>query len=266
MAKTVFITGTSSGIGQATAKLFSTRGWNVAATARDPLQLPTETATGQIVLRLEVNDENTIASAVAETLKQFGSIDVLVNNAGYGLFGPLEAITTEQLTRQLQTNVVGVAAVIRHVLPSMRQHRRGVIINVSSVAGRIAVPFQSAYHASKFALEGLSESLRFELEPHGIRVKIVEPAHFKTGFVMRSQWVKHSAYEPYLNYVLNHVSEADRRAPSCEPVAEAIFRAATDGSNRLRYPVHGTLFRLCHATMPDSIWQRLLRTSIYRNR
>jgi NAD(P)-dependent dehydrogenase (short-subunit alcohol dehydrogenase family) len=266
MAKTVFITGASSGIGQATDKLFLARGWNVAATARDPLHLPTETTPRRIVLRVDVNDESTIAAAVAAALQRFGSIDVLVNNAGYGIFGPLEAIPSAQLTLQLQTNVVGVAAVIRQVLPSMRQRRSGVIINVSSVAGRIAVPFQSAYHASKFALEGLSESLRFELEVHGIRVKIVEPAHFKTDFVSRSlQWVKHRAYEPYLSYVINHVSDTDRRAPSCEPVAEAIFRAAVDSSGRLRYPVKGNLFRLCHALVPDAIWQFVLRTSTYRS-
>src|SRR2546428_12594266 len=187
MTPTVLITGSSSGIGKACAQLFVARGWNVAATARDPTALagwaPT---THALALRLDVTNEETIAAAFAATTARFGSIEVLVNNAGYGVFGPLEGITPEQLERQFQTNVFGVAAMIRHVLPIMRQRRQGTIINMSSIAGRTADPFASAYGATKFAIEGLSESLRFELKAHGVRVKLIEPGHFKTDFLTRS--------------------------------------------------------------------------------
>ena len=265
MARTVFITGCSSGIGQAAASLFAERGWNVAATVRDR-NSSSVSASGRLSLYLELKDENSIATAVSGALAQFGNIDVLVNNAGYGLFGPLEAISCEQFVQQLQINVVGAATVIQKVLPGMRQQKSGVIINISSVAGRIAVPFQSAYHASKFALEGMSEALRYELKSHGIRVKLIEPARCKTSFVSRSlQWAKHSAYEPQLANVINRICEEDRMADSCKSVAETIFKAATDGSDRLRYPVGGSLFRLSHAVLPDTLWKHLLYKVICRN-
>jgi NAD(P)-dependent dehydrogenase (short-subunit alcohol dehydrogenase family) len=183
MAKVVLITGCSAGIGRLAAQLFAARGWNVAATARHPEEISLDNVAA---LRLDVNDEASIASAVAGTVDRFGTIDVLVNNAGYGLFGPLEGATAAEFEAQIRTNLLGAVSVIRHVLPGMRARRSGVIVNVSSLAGRLATPFMSSYNASKFALEGLSESLRYELSLHGIRVKLVEPGHFKTGFVERS--------------------------------------------------------------------------------
>src|SRR5262249_31362535 len=156
-------------------------------TARNPASLESWARAENIrALPLDVTDEATIAAAVAATTDQFGAIDVLVNNAGYGLFGPLEGMTAAQLESQFRTNVFGVAAVIRHVLPVMRPRRSGTIINISSVGGRVANPFMSAYHATKYAVEGFSESLRFELKWHGVRLKLVEPGHFKTGFMTRS--------------------------------------------------------------------------------
>lgn len=266
MGKTVLVTGSSSGIGRAAAKLFAARGWNVAATARNPASFASWEQTNTIMVpKLDVNDEATIVAAIAATIHRFGTIDVLVNNAGYGVFGPLEGITAEQLERQFQTNVLGTAAVIRHVLPIMRQRRSGTIVNVSSIAGRIAGPFQSAYHGTKYALEGLSESLRFELKPHGIRVKLVEPAHFKTDFIARSlQWAEHSAYEPQLGNLMAWVSHSDENAPGPEPVAETIFKAATDQSERLRYPVKGRLFLVLRAILPDAMWRSMLGAGMNR--
>jgi len=166
--------------------------------------------------------------------------------------------TTAQLEAQFRTNVLGAAAVIRQVLPVMRNRRSGTIVNVSSLAGRMAAPFMSAYHATKFALEGLSESLWFELSLHGIRVKIVEPAHFKTSFLERSlQRTSHPAYDaPFENYMGWVLKEA-AKAPGPQPVAEAIYRAANDGSARLRYPVGGTLVRALCALVPGSVWRSL---------
>ena len=207
--------------------------------ARRPEEISLDNVTP---LRLDVTDEASIASAVASTVDRFGTIDVLVNNAGYGLFGPLEGASAGEFEAQFRTNLLGPVSVIRHVLPLMRARRSGVIVNVSSLAGRVATPFMSGYNASKFALEGLSESLRYELSLHGIRVKLVEPAHFKTGFIERSlKRTSHPAYDAPFENFMGWVRKEDAKAPEPTPVAEAIYRAANDTSHRLRYPVKGKL-------------------------
>jgi NAD(P)-dependent dehydrogenase (short-subunit alcohol dehydrogenase family) len=211
MARVILITGCSSGIGGLTAELFAARGWSVAATARRPEEVSLDNVAA---LRLDVTDEASIASAVASTVDRFGTIDVLVNNAGYGLFGPLEGATAVEFEAQFRTNVLGPVSVIRHVLPLMRARRTGVIVNVSSLAGRVATPFMSGYNASKFALEGLSESLRYELSLHGIRVKLVEPAHFKTDFIDRSlRRASHTAYDAQFENYMGWVRKEDAKAP-----------------------------------------------------
>jgi len=256
MSRVVLITGCSSGIGRLTAELFAKRGWSVSATSRRP---ETIAASGNMsAFRLDVRDEESIAAAVAATVDRYGTIDVLVNNAGYGLFGPLEGATTAQLEAQFRTNVLGPAAVIRHVLPVMRERRSGTIVNVSSLAGRMATPFMSAYHASKFALEGLSESLRYELSLYGIRVKLVEPAHFRTDFMERSlQRTSHAAYDVQFENYMGWVKKEDATAPAPQPVAEAIYRAANDDSAKLRYPVGGKLIRALALLLPDAVFRSL---------
>jgi NAD(P)-dependent dehydrogenase (short-subunit alcohol dehydrogenase family) len=265
MPKTVFVTGCSSGIGRATADVFANRGWNVMATAREAGSLAAwEGASNRAVFRLDVTDEATIASAVQATVERFGTIDVVVNNAGYGLFGPIEGATAQQLETLFRTNVLGMAAVIRHALPVMRQQRNGTIVNMSSIGGRLATPYCSAYYSTKFAIEGLSESLRFELKPHGIRVKIIEPAHFKTDFLTRSlQVAPHPAYEPQFGRMMAGAARMAARAThGPERVAEAIFRAANDSSGRLRYPVNGRIILALHALLPDLLWRSLIGLSL----
>jgi NAD(P)-dependent dehydrogenase (short-subunit alcohol dehydrogenase family) len=266
MTKTVLITGCASGIGALAARLFADRGWNVAATARRRDAVPALTGPGVLALHLDVTDETTIARAVAEATDRFGAIDVLVNNAGYGIFGPLEGISAGELQRIFDVNVLGMAAMIRHVLPGMRQRRSGTIVNVSSIGGRmVGSAFMSAYYATKFAVEGLSESLRFELQPHGVRVKLIEPGHFKTDFVERSlQWAPHSAYEPQASNMKAWVIHSDHTAPSAEPVARAIFTAATDRSDRLRYPVKSRLMLAAHALLPDAAWRSVIAAGMTR--
>ena len=255
MAKVVLITGCSAGIGRLTAELFAARGWSVAATARRPEEISLH---GVTPLKLDVTDEASVASAVAETVDRFGTIDVLVNNAGYGLFGPLEGAATAEFEAQFRTNLLGPVSVICHVLPVMRARRSGVIVNVSSLAGRVATPFMSSYSASKFALEGLSESLRYELSLHGILVKLVEPAHFKTSFFERSlRRTSHPAYDAQFENYMGWVRKEDAKAPEPAPVAEAIYRAANDMSHRLRYPVKGRLMLALIALFPDSVWRLL---------
>src|ERR1700743_1347839 len=160
MKNTVLITGASSGFGRETAKLFHSKGWNVIATMRSPEKETELTALPNVlVTKLDVTDSASIKSAIAAGTEKFGGIDVLVNNAGYGAMGPLEASTEAQVRNQFEVNFFGLVAVTKAVLPLMREKRSGVIINVSSVGGRVTFPFSSLYHATKFALEGLTESI-----------------------------------------------------------------------------------------------------------
>lgn len=260
MTKTVLLTGCGSGIGLAAAERFAAEGWNVAATARNPAVLGELAGRHPNVLPLclDVTDEELIRDSVAAASERFGSIDVLVNNAGYGLFGPLEGAANGELEAIFRTNFLGAAAVIRHVLPYMRQQKSGTIINMSSVGGRIATPFAVGYFASKFALEGFSESLRYEVALHGIRVKLIEPAHFKTGFLgSRLQFTSHPAYEQAFRTYMKWVRREEEKAPESGPVVNAILRAANDRSDKLRYPVGGGLLLFTHRLLPDSFWRSL---------
>jgi NAD(P)-dependent dehydrogenase (short-subunit alcohol dehydrogenase family) len=263
--RTVLITGASSGIGRLTAELMSRHGWQVAATARDPAALDWAQGPHVAAFRLDVTDEASVETAVAAVVQRFGGLDVLVNNAGFGLFGPLEGATREDIERQFRTNVLGPITLIRAVLPHLRARRGGTIVNISSIAGRTATPFASLYHASKFALEGLSESLRFEAALHGVRVKLVEPGHVKTDFFGRSfRLARHPAYEAALDNYMQWVYRQDRRAPGPEKVAQTILRAAEDGSARLRYPVHGAAALALAALLPDALWRSLLAAGMTR--
>ena len=171
MAQTVLITGSSSGIGRAAAELFQEQGWQVAAIMRSPSKAgDLEGRDGLLVFRLDVTDQDTIDQAIAAAIERFGSIDVVVNNAGYAAFGPFEAASEEQIQRQFDTNIYGVLRVIRTALPHLRKQRSGTLINISSIGGRVGIPLNTLYHATKFALEGFTESLHYELEPFGVKV------------------------------------------------------------------------------------------------
>ncbi len=243
MEKVVLVTGASSGIGLHTAKLFQTKNWKVAATMRSP-----ENAADlhQIVdlecIRLDVTDIDSIRSAIAETLDKFGRIDAVVNNAGYGLLGPFEAASSEQIERQFQTNVFGLFNVCREVIPYFREQKRGTIVNISSLGGRVAFPFSSLYNATKFAVEGFTESLQYELEPFNIRMKLIEPGPIKTDFYSRSQDIARkeglSVYDHRLDPFLEFMEKGGNDAPDGSAVAQVIYDAVTDGSNKLRYPIN----------------------------
>ncbi|MDN5004327.1 SDR family oxidoreductase [Bradyrhizobium sp. GCM10027634] len=236
----VLITGTSTGIGKATADLFAERGWRVAATMRKP---PDGTAPPQHerikVLPLDVTDQASVDAAVASTLQQFGRIDVVVNNAGYGLFGPFETATDEQIRRQFATNVDGVFAVTRAVLPTMRRQGSGTIINVASLGGLITLPFFSLYCATKFAVVGFTESLAFELAPLGIHAKFIAPGGVATDFTGRSLartfTDEDHAYGDTLSKAMAAMSARRGNYSSPASIAEIIFTAATDGSGRVMY-------------------------------
>lgn len=269
MEKTVLITGCSSGIGRETAKLFQSRNWRVAATMRSP---EAETELGRIadiaVFRLDVTDQESIRTAIAGTLERFGRIDVVVNNAGYGVVGPFEAASDEDIRRQFETNVFGVMNVCREILPVFRSQRNGTIINVASVGGRMTFPLYSVYHATKWAVEGFSESLQFELEPFGIRVKIIEPGPIKTDFYTRSASVVTKddveEYRYFTARVLPNLKRAGETAPDGKIVAERIYEAAADGRRRLRYPVNTKGLLLLRRILPDAAFLRIIKTVLSR--
>jgi NAD(P)-dependent dehydrogenase (short-subunit alcohol dehydrogenase family) len=241
MKKTVFITGASSGFGKETVRFFHEKGWNVVATMRSP-EKERELAAldGVLVTRLDVTEEASIGSAVKTAVGAFGQIDVLVNNAGYGALGALEAASEAEIRRQMEVNLFGLIAVTKGVLPIMRQQRSGVIVNVSSVGGRITFPFASLYHATKFAVEGLTESLQYEVNPFGIRTKIVEPGGYRTDFSGRSMSAIGGGgidgYQQSWDRFAEKIADWDMSG-NIREVADAIFEAATDGTEKLRYPV-----------------------------
>ncbi|WP_170332079.1 SDR family NAD(P)-dependent oxidoreductase [Ruegeria arenilitoris] len=242
MAQTILITGASSGIGKVTAELFQQNGWNVIATMRSP-EKETELAQLENVLvtRLDVTDEASITAAVAEGIARFGQIDVLLNNAGYGAYGPLEAFPMDRIRRQFDTNVIGLLAVTKAVLPHMRANGSGCIVNISSIGGQITFPLGALYHGTKFAVEGLSESLHYELAAAGIKVKIVEPGLIATDFGGRSfDFVNDESmteYQPVVQALFSTWGSEEMAERTSPPsvVAEVILYAVTDGTDTLRY-------------------------------
>lgn len=245
MATTVLITGASSGIGKASARLFAERGWNVAATMRSPDAAEVADDRRTLIAQLDVADLASIDAAVGQTIARFGAIDVLVNNAGYGLYGLFEATPREQILEEFNVNVFGAMDVTRAVLPHMRANGGGAIVNVSSGAGIFTLPMLSMYCASKFALEGFSEAIAYELASQNIAVKLIEPH----GGVSETKFSQRSAEEAAQNASLadydEFVAETNAlfarfrggRMVSADDVANVIYDAATDGSDRLRYRV-----------------------------
>jgi NAD(P)-dependent dehydrogenase (short-subunit alcohol dehydrogenase family) len=240
MTKTVLITGTSSGLGRASAKLFQSKGWNVVATMRAPERETELTARERtLVTRLDVQDAASIEASVAAGLAKFGRIDALVNNAGYGAYGPLEATPAATIRRQFDVNVLGLLATTQALLPHFRANRSGTIVNISSIGGRLTFPLGTLYHGTKFAVEGLSEALSFELAPLGVRVKLVEPGGIKTDFGGRSfdfsNDPKLTEYQPLVKKVFEVLRPLAEQGSTPEAIAEVVYAAATDGTDQLRY-------------------------------
>lgn len=271
---TVLVTGASSGIGLATALHFADQGWNVVATLRHP------EAAGELgrrdkvlVTALDVADPASVAQAVQAGLLRFGALDVLVNNAGFSLYGPLEGLNRARIQEIFNVNILGLMDVTRAVLPHMRSRRRGVIVNVGSRAGQVGLPLLSLYSATKFAVEGFSEALSYELEAVGVAVKLVAPAGgAATAFGERlAQERALNSPIPDYDAFSAQVAEAGVRfavqreghVTTAGDIARVIFEAATDPSPRLRYSVGHDIppFIRAKRELPDPAFMDFMRES-----
>ncbi|GAB5466673.1 MAG: oxidoreductase [Candidatus Kapaibacteriales bacterium] len=242
MKKTILITGASSGIGRATAILFQKKGWNVVATMRSP-EKETELngLNNTLVTKLDVLDLDSIKPALESGISHFGKIDVVLNNAGYGLMGTFESANRESILRQFGVNVQGLFDVTQQALPHFRENKSGMFINISSVGGRMTFPLMPLYHSTKWAVEGFTESLRWELAEIGVKVKLIEPGGVATDFGGRSLDMQHNQEFTEYNTFVNHFMQAMAQSMNPEnmskpeQIAEVIYEAATDGSDKLRY-------------------------------
>jgi len=262
----VLVTGASSGIGRATVAACAARGWTVVATMRQPdaagdlAALP-----GVVVLPLDVTIPESVEAAVADVVTRFGRLDAVVNNAGFAVDGIFEGADDATIRRQFETNVFGLMRVTRAAIPVMRRQGRGTLVQVSSMGGRVTFPLYSIYHATKWAVEGFSESLAFELRPFGIRVRLVEPGAIRTDFYGRSRDpVAAPAGAGYDDLVARceAISLAGGQGGSGpEVVAETIIRALLDRGWRLRYPVAppAPLLIALRKVLPEAWFLRLIR-------
>jgi short-subunit dehydrogenase len=269
MDKVVLITGASSGIGNETAKLFQSRNWKVAATMRTPENAEDlKTIVDIECIRLDVTDIDSIKTAIDATIEKFGRIDAVVNNAGFAVVGPFEAATQDQIERQMQTNVYGVMNVCREILPHFREQKRGTIVNVASMGGRITFPLYSIYHASKWALEGFSEALQYEVKDFGIKIKIIEPGPIKTDFYERSMSISKkdglTAYDKFVARAMPNLQKAGETGPGGSIVAEAIYRSVTDDSWRMRYPVNSRAVLTARRLLPDWLFLPIIRRAVLK--
>jgi len=274
MKKTMLVTGASSGIGKATALFFAERGWNVIATMRNidnSLDLAKEPNIW--LQKLDVTEIYSIETAIKNSIEKFGQIDVLVNNAGYGQQGLFEAIDADRIQEQFNVNVFGVMNVIRAMLPHFRKNKAGTILNVSSGAGRLTTPLLSIYCASKFAIEGFTESLSYELESQNIFVKLVEPGFIATPFNQKTS--ETFAYNPELTDYNEFNEEMASFFKSfeggnnfsAEDVAEVIFSAVTDNTHQLRYTAGPDVEPLLEVrnSGPDQQYVDFMRTLLRPN-
>jgi len=236
--RTVFITGSSSGLGKAAAWLFASKGWKVFATMRNPdKEKDLGKLSGVTLAALDVTDGQQVATAVEKVLATNG-VDVVFNNAGYGLAGPLEGFTDEQIVRMVNTNMLGAIRTTKAFIPHFREKRSGLFINTTSIGALITVPFNSMYHATKWALEGWGESMAFELKQMGIGLKLVEPGGMRSDFFTRSfDTGRHPAYDKLVERVMSVITDPKQMETysSPEQIAEVVYEAATDGKDQLRY-------------------------------
>jgi short-subunit dehydrogenase len=275
--KVAIVTGSSTGIGYATSLLLARNRFHTYATMRnieksgDIQQIANKERLPLQVIQLDVNDIASIRNSIEKVESENERIDVLVNNAGYGLIGAFEDLSSEEIKSQFETNFFGVIRLTQQVLPFMRKQKSGTIVNVSSGAGRIGFPGMSAYVSSKFALEGLSESMSYELEPFGIKVIIIEPGVIRTNFkknsVMSKKSLDNSSISPYSSIIQKmdaSISSIIEHATPPEEVAKAILHAVTSNNPELRYLVGNDMIMMAETkkSMSDEDFRKMMMQSI----
>ena len=258
--KIVLVTGVSSGIGRETAQLLAERGARVFGTVRD-FRRNGDLPDVELV-HTDVTDDASVQDGVKSVLEKAGKIDILINNAGYGLTGALEETSVEEAQQQFDTNFFGVLRVTQAVLPTMRQRRSGRIVNISSALGFLPAPFNGIYGASKYALEGYTETLDHEVRIFGIRAVLVEPVFTKTDIDKKKKFAQHAidAYAAQKERMENAIQQRADRFDKTLRVAEVIYRAATDDPPRLRYPVgEGVTLAWLRRFVPVRMFDRTFR-------
>jgi NAD(P)-dependent dehydrogenase (short-subunit alcohol dehydrogenase family) len=266
--KTALVTGASSGIGEATALQLAELGYTVYAAARRVDRMADLAARGIRTKSVDVTEDGSMVALVETIIADTGRIDALINNAGYGMYGALEDVPIEEARRQFEVNVFGLARLTQLVLPHMRAQRDGYIVNISSMGGKIWEPLGSWYHASKFAVEGLSDSLRVEVAEFGIKVVIIEPGTIRSEWadIAAAQLEATSANTPYARQaklVAAGLRAAERLfiAAGPEVVAEVIGKAVQDPRPRTRYTAGGgaRAFLLAERILPDRGFDRIIQ-------
>ena len=264
--KTILITGTSSGIGKETAILFATKGWNVVATVRNHEQLTMfADITNISTYVLDVKDKDSITSCVKQVIRDFERIDVLVNNAGIYTTDPLEIVPDERIEGIIDTNIKGVLFTTKTVLKHFRKNRSGMIVNISSIAGRVTFPFQSIYHTSKWAIEGFSESLYYELQPLNIKVKIIEPGMVQTNLYNSITDIPIDSYPseyqtPFRKWH-SYLMKNFKNGYSPKSDAKTIYMAVNSNSSKLRNTSDFTtrLVFFLRSIFPLSVFQNIIK-------
>jgi NAD(P)-dependent dehydrogenase (short-subunit alcohol dehydrogenase family) len=262
--RVVLVTGASSGIGLACATHLAGLGFRVYGTTRRAAAGSPGNVT---MLTADVTDDRSVEQAIATVLDREGRLDIVVNNAGMGIAGPVESTSIDQAKGQFEVNFFGAFRVCRAVLPAMRRQRSGYIINIGSIGGLLAIPYQSMYSASKFALEGLSEALRMEVRPFGIRVVIIEPGDHKTALTENRQFTEISiatdAYSPSFEAALLKTAHDEQSGPGPEQIARLLYRIVNQRHPRLRYtigPIPQRAAVWLKRLMPYSILEYTMRT------
>lgn len=260
-AKVVLITGASSGIGAACATLLAQRGFRVYGTSRNADFHPS----GYTAVQMDVRDDQSVEQAIKRVMDETGAIDVLINNAGCGVAGAVEDTSTEEAIRQMDVNFMGPFRVARCVLPIMRRQRAGVIVNISSLGGLFGLPFQSFYSASKFAMEGWTESLRHEVNPLGIRVVLIEPGDVKTGFtgsrVSAAAANSSSAYADAFSKCMKIVEKEEAQGVSPDMIANLAYRIIEGKATAPRYTCGHFLQRVSAVLkrlLPYGLFERII--------
>ena len=235
--KTIFITGASTGLGKATAKLFQAKGWKVIATMRKPEnEMELNLLDNVILLPLDVTNIDQVRQTVQRSIA-LEDIDIVFNNAGYGLIGPVESHTEQQIRAQFETNFFGTIWVIQEFIPYFKSRKGGLFINTTSLCGLTSNPQSAIYNASKWAMQGLAESMSYDLAQFGIGIKNVAPGGIKTEFMKGMEVTEDKAYEATMAKMMEGFQDGTlMEFTEPDQIAEVVYRAATDGEDQLTYP------------------------------